>query len=217
MKDKRLGTIIREARKRENLTLRKASELIGISNPYLSQLENGHTHKPNSYTLRRMAYVLDIPFTELAHYSETELGHGIDEKYRSLARKLPIDVYNHLESYDTFIKFFKKTTQNEEYEDLKYIDDDSLMRIYSFLTYVVRVAQTLWKDFEDGLVGKLVNSVNSTLSLMDININQFTKGSNEALDLLSLISSDVEISIHEKTLTPSQKDKAKRILEIVFE
>ena len=145
----KLGNLIKEARQREKLSLRKAADLIGISNPYLSQLENGHTKKPNAYRLRKIAYVLDIPFTQLAHYSETELAPGIDEKYRSLARKLPVEVYDHIDSFDSFLKFFKKNAEKNESEDFKDIDDDSLMRAYSFLCYVLRVSQTLWKDFEE--------------------------------------------------------------------
>jgi transcriptional regulator with XRE-family HTH domain len=54
-----LGEFIREQRNRDRLSLRKLSELAGISNPYLSQIERG-LRKPSAEILQAIARGLRI-------------------------------------------------------------------------------------------------------------------------------------------------------------
>jgi transcriptional regulator with XRE-family HTH domain len=54
-----LGGFIREQRRRDRLSLRKLSELAGISNPYLSQIERG-LRKPSAEILQAIAKGLRI-------------------------------------------------------------------------------------------------------------------------------------------------------------
>jgi transcriptional regulator with XRE-family HTH domain len=54
-----LGTFIRDERRRDRLSLRKLSELAGISNPYLSQIERG-LRKPSAEILQAIARALRI-------------------------------------------------------------------------------------------------------------------------------------------------------------
>jgi transcriptional regulator with XRE-family HTH domain len=54
-----LGTFIRDQRRRDRLSLRKLSELAGISNPYLSQIERG-LRKPSAEILQAIARALRI-------------------------------------------------------------------------------------------------------------------------------------------------------------
>lgn len=54
-----LGSFIREERHRDRLSLRKLSELAGISNPYLSQIERG-LRKPSAEILQAIAKGLRI-------------------------------------------------------------------------------------------------------------------------------------------------------------
>ncbi len=54
-----LGEFIREQRRVGQLSLRKLSELSGISNPYLSQIERG-LRKPSAEILRNIAGALSI-------------------------------------------------------------------------------------------------------------------------------------------------------------
>lgn len=52
-----LGEFIRDQRGRSRLSLRKLSELAGISNPYLSQIERG-LRKPSAEILQQIAKAL---------------------------------------------------------------------------------------------------------------------------------------------------------------
>jgi transcriptional regulator with XRE-family HTH domain len=54
-----LGEFIREQRGSSRLSLRKLSELAGISNPYLSQIERG-LRKPSAEILQQIAKALRI-------------------------------------------------------------------------------------------------------------------------------------------------------------
>jgi transcriptional regulator with XRE-family HTH domain len=54
-----LGEFIRDQRETTHLSLRKLSELAGISNPYLSQIERG-LRKPSAEILQQIARALQI-------------------------------------------------------------------------------------------------------------------------------------------------------------
>lgn len=54
-----LGSFIREQRHHDRISLRKLSELAGISNPYLSQIERG-LRKPSAEILQSIARGLQI-------------------------------------------------------------------------------------------------------------------------------------------------------------
>ena len=54
-----LGEFIRDQRRIGHLSLRKLSELAGISNPYLSQIERG-LRKPSAEILQQIARALEI-------------------------------------------------------------------------------------------------------------------------------------------------------------
>ena len=54
-----LGEFIRDQRRIDHLSLRKLSELAGISNPYLSQIERG-LRKPSAEILQQIARALEI-------------------------------------------------------------------------------------------------------------------------------------------------------------
>ncbi|MFN0091465.1 MAG: helix-turn-helix domain-containing protein [Acidimicrobiales bacterium] len=59
-----LGAFIRAERRRADLSLRRLSELSGISNPYLSQIERG-VRRPSAEILRQVAHALAIPAESL--------------------------------------------------------------------------------------------------------------------------------------------------------
>lgn len=54
-----LGEFIREQRSVGQMSLRKLSELAGVSNPYLSQIERG-LRKPSAEILQQIARALEI-------------------------------------------------------------------------------------------------------------------------------------------------------------
>lgn len=68
-----LSELLREKRTAVNLRLRDA-EACGVSNAYLSQLENGKIKKPSPFILKKLAKLYDCNFEELmvaAQYIES--------------------------------------------------------------------------------------------------------------------------------------------------
>ena len=59
-----LGAFIRDQRRGLRLSLRRLSELSGISNPYLSQIERG-LRKPSAEVLQQIARALVVPTEQL--------------------------------------------------------------------------------------------------------------------------------------------------------
>lgn len=59
---KSLGQGLKTARDLRNLSLRQVEEATGISNPYLSQLENDKVKKPSPHFLNKLAALYDLPF-----------------------------------------------------------------------------------------------------------------------------------------------------------
>ncbi|WP_298351941.1 helix-turn-helix domain-containing protein [Runella sp.] len=63
--EKTVGKVIREARELKRLTLREVEIQSGISNAYLSQLENDKIKKPSANTLYKLSELFNISFDDL--------------------------------------------------------------------------------------------------------------------------------------------------------
>ena len=60
------GSYLKEKRKAKGLTLVQLAEQVGVSHPYLSQIENGKkSSPPSSDVLIRLAFPLGVPYEEL--------------------------------------------------------------------------------------------------------------------------------------------------------
>ena len=65
MDDKnKLGKFLKEARKAEKATLRFVEQQTGISNAYLSQLENGKIRQPSPTLLHKLCELYDVSYAE---------------------------------------------------------------------------------------------------------------------------------------------------------
>jgi transcriptional regulator with XRE-family HTH domain len=62
---KTLGGILKEARELRRLSLREIETQSGISNAYLSQLENDKIKKPSANTLYKLSGLFKIDFDDL--------------------------------------------------------------------------------------------------------------------------------------------------------
>ncbi|GAB4159365.1 MAG: hypothetical protein Tsb0033_13800 [Winogradskyella sp.] len=60
-----IGTTLKEARKNLTLTLRQVEEMSGISNAYLSQLENGKIKSPSVNVLSKLSSIYRVPLKQL--------------------------------------------------------------------------------------------------------------------------------------------------------
>lgn len=65
MKAKEFGEYIRGLRKAKKLTIRQLEEYSGVSNSYLSQLENGKKEIPSATILKKLSDPLGVAHQEL--------------------------------------------------------------------------------------------------------------------------------------------------------
>jgi transcriptional regulator with XRE-family HTH domain len=65
----KLGTLLATSRKRKNLTLRAVEKATGISNAYLSQLENGDVQQPSPVMLAKLADLYEVPYATMLEYA----------------------------------------------------------------------------------------------------------------------------------------------------
>lgn len=79
---KELGEFIRERRQNARLSLRKLSDIAGISNPYLSQIERG-LRRPSAQILQQLARGLRISaetlYVQAGILEERNSGQGLVE------------------------------------------------------------------------------------------------------------------------------------------
>src|SRR5689334_2837536 len=59
------GRYLRELRQVRRLTLREVEEQSGVSNSYLSQVENGRIRQPSPHVLQKLAVAYDVPYEGL--------------------------------------------------------------------------------------------------------------------------------------------------------
>ena len=79
---KRLGRLLADARKQRKLTLRAVEDTVGISNAYLSQLENGKVRAPSPVVLHKLSELLRLSYASMMH----EAGHPIPKNVKQSAR-----------------------------------------------------------------------------------------------------------------------------------
>jgi transcriptional regulator with XRE-family HTH domain len=98
--NKTVGKVLKDARESRRLSLREIEIQSGISNAYLSQLENDKIKKPSANTLYKLASLFSIDFDELMVIA------GIVEKKGEIAG--PVDDFS----------FMAKNTTPQEKEKL---------------------------------------------------------------------------------------------------
>ena len=80
-----LGTYLKKIRKQRNLTLRAVEERTGISNAYLSQLENNKISFPSPKFLDKLAMLYDLSYEQLMKLAGYPVSSG---KEQALAFRL---------------------------------------------------------------------------------------------------------------------------------
>jgi transcriptional regulator with XRE-family HTH domain len=102
-----LGDYLREQRQSAKLSLRQLSELAGVSNPYLSQIERG-LKKPSAEILQQLAKGLEVSAESLyvragilderqgheAHTPDTRAAIGADPLLTGRQKAALLDIYD---------------------------------------------------------------------------------------------------------------------------
>jgi len=104
--NKTLGNELKSCRESKKFTLREIEEITGISNAYLSQLENNKIKKPSANILYKLAKIYKIDFDFLL-----ETAGVIERKEKKKGPK----------SLSGFALYSKDLTDDEEKELVKYL------------------------------------------------------------------------------------------------
>lgn len=106
-----LGEFIRDQRHRDRLSLRKLSELAGISNPYLSQIERG-LRKPSAEILQGIAKGLRIS-AETLYVRAGILENGPESDLEAAIRADPSITERQQQSLIEVYRSFREQTASE--------------------------------------------------------------------------------------------------------
>ena len=90
MAKKKLGEILKEARKKLGLSLREVERETQISNAHLSQVESGKIEKPDMALLYTLATLYELDYRDLlvrAGYGVSEEGSGRERQRMSVAMR----------------------------------------------------------------------------------------------------------------------------------
>ncbi|WFU42733.1 helix-turn-helix transcriptional regulator [Bradyrhizobium sp. CB82] len=88
----RLGKTLTAARERKGLSLRDVERATGLSNAYLSQIENGKIASPSPKVLHKIAILYELSYAALmsqAGYPAGESDRASDDRLRLAARLGP--------------------------------------------------------------------------------------------------------------------------------
>ena len=75
--------VIRNVRKKKNLSLYRLMKITGLSYSYLSELENNKVFNPSLSTMYKIANALEVKIDDL-FYSELDIGNLKKEMYRRI-------------------------------------------------------------------------------------------------------------------------------------
>lgn len=126
MKKQDFGSYLREKRKANNLSIVNLSKLSGVSNPYISQLEN-NKFKPSFEIIKKLTQALNLNFNEAAWIADLYT----DEEYRQLKRE------------DDFISSLSLEEERRYHEDQILAAEDNFK--------IKRFKMTKYVDIEDFL------------------------------------------------------------------
>jgi len=108
-----LGSVIRQARDLKTLSLRSVEEMTGISNAYLSQLENDKIKKPSADILHKLANLYKIDFNYLLHIAGLVTKSSVENvsfgKYVFSKNNLTAEEEEELINYLQFMRQRKKS------------------------------------------------------------------------------------------------------------
>jgi len=107
--NEKLGRYLKQVRKERKLTLRAVEEKTGISNAYLSQIENGRIVKPSPSVLYKLAECYDVSYECLMQLA----GHPLPTTSTKVER---------LEPAFRLSSSFDDLTEEEKKRVLEYIE-----------------------------------------------------------------------------------------------
>ena len=107
-----IGPYLKNVRKQKNLTLRAVEERTGISNAYLSQLENNKISFPSPKFLNKLAALYEVSYEQLMKLAGYPVSSGKEKarafRLESSFEDLTPDEKTKVQEYIQFLKSKRK-------------------------------------------------------------------------------------------------------------
>lgn len=108
-----LSEKLKQARVLNGFTLRQVEEVTGVSNAYLSQLENGKIKKPSATVLYKLANLYNVTLDSLLHgIIKNSQGFSINDSAELKPYNITPDEGKQLLEYLAFLRYRKKSLLN---------------------------------------------------------------------------------------------------------
>lgn len=112
----KLGPYLKEQRESRNITLRQIEESVGISNAYLSQLENNKITNPSPVILHKLSDYLNVSYAflmQLAGYpvptiSSERSGLVLSARAENTLNNITVEEEEKLSEYLRFLRSSRK-------------------------------------------------------------------------------------------------------------
>lgn len=114
MQANEFGEYLRDLRKERNLTIRQIEAYSGVSNSYLSQLENGKRGIPSPEILQKLAPVLKVSYETLMEKAGYLGRSDIRNPHTDLYEPTPQEIENVIREYDLQFDGAPLTEQDKE-------------------------------------------------------------------------------------------------------
>lgn len=137
MNEKQFGEFLKQKRKEKSLTTTQLAELSGLSQSYISNVENGRRTKPKPETIYKFAEALGLDYSDLM----VKAGYINEEQAESNNETGKTALLNELESLKSFRETSKKGgyLSEEQEEILKENEEELLSKIKEFDWWEKRV------------------------------------------------------------------------------
>lgn len=93
-----LGKILKHCRKFNRMTQKELSDKMGISRPYICEIESGRKI-PTLETLQKYSEVFDVPVSVLFLFAENLDNKNLKKKVKSFVRKKVIELLDYIQSF----------------------------------------------------------------------------------------------------------------------
>lgn len=175
-----IGNLIRQLRKDRNVTMAVLSEMTGLSQPFLSQVEN-NKRRCSPDTLKKIAEALNVPYTDLLAASE-----DITFENRDNQLKEPISfAHPYVHNQRSGIAY-----GSYKYEfpinDIHYhlMTDKNNLKLHKGIVLSMEDRKTIEKLIDSYLLQKYAPRLQEKSELLDF-ISKLTKPQDESLEQLN--------------------------------
>ncbi|MED1906154.1 helix-turn-helix domain-containing protein [Cytobacillus firmus] len=198
MNEIEFGQYLKSLRKEKKLTIRQLESLSGVSNAYLSQLENGKRGIPSPEILKKIHHHLDVDFDEIM----LKAGHISDET----KDKLTPEALQLINRYDLFSELIENV---EDYFKNSITNENGILKKEHRDLFIESIVNDN-KEMTEGLAKQIVEDPD----FVDKLFSNLTL--NEKIYFLNIIIKDfVERNIDPNTVFTKTPSKDKDLISIL--